>query len=432
MLHLIKSGETSLLCGLNWLPIESFEEAQKEVSLAVKKRKDDVSEGVAHSLLSGCYTTSRTNFGTFAAGILPEDKSLKLPKVAYSLAGLCAKYAQEKRSVDSIFAWHVNDELICLIAIRNGLPIFDAVLKKDELRGELDYLLPSFESGSSAYGDPTALPPPVALLSIDDIATMISDGEKIIRSGPSDLVQVAVLLTVVLMMAGGGWYWWSDKQAQEEAARAEAERASLQSLQASPQKLFDDAQNAAMAGITGCQSITPMSSLILSEKAAVKGYSLKSITGKCTTGEVIGSYVSTSLESDLSVKSADPRMMITEQLNNAELKTGISPSPVKINVADLKKWQEWLVINGANKQEMSRVGVDVQFTAVTPSFVPTVLVPDGASVVVQGKIAVSGRAQYLVDASKRFSNVAWQDVSIVMVNGSYIFNLNGDYYAIKD
>lgn len=432
----VPNGKSALAVvgGLEWIPLDALDSALTDVKEAVSRRKekisgDDDDDGSKLPPLGAGYAVCNTRSGTCSAGILPILKGMKLPKGAVSLAVLCARYAQKRKMQDAIFGWRSGEE-VNLVAIKNGLPIYDAVLNISGVKSELSALLSMYENGCSAFGDEDIFQPPVAPLDIAALSDFATDG-KIMPIGASQLVQVLVFVTVVSMI-GGYFYWdWQETQRAEEAAAAAAAAAQAQPQQQSPLELFEQSQLAALAGVTGCASVDAPASALFTLNLDVKGYQATTLLADCMTGQVTAGYQS-GVPADLSVRQADSRLRLNETLTNASLSTSFKVEPIKLDSASMKSWQDWLVEFGALKQKLMRVGLNVEFGPISPVFNSPVPIPEGARVVSRGKLVLSGPAQYMVDVSRRFSSVSWDKVAIQNQGGFLMFNLTGEYYAIND
>lgn len=430
MIGLVKHGAIDVICGLYWSPIESSETVVKEVKEIVSRRKDEyVEEDDAKlPLLTNQYVLSSTTIGTFSAGVLPAEKGFKKAKKACSLAALCAKFSRNQRALDSLFAWQIEPDKIFLVAIKNGLPFFDAVMTKTGFDAELDFLLPSYDSGCSMFGGEGLMQS--APLSIDDLVGQAEVSEYFASAGlPADLKLLIGLVSVIAVASSIGFYVWQGKQAEKEAE--EALRMAAATTVELPDKAFKVSQSALLTNIGGCKSIDKIVNAIESLQSEVKTYRVTAITASCVDGVMQAGYQS-ALPADLTVHRYDPRMIISETLNLASFSDKIAFEPQSIDPELLIKWQEWLIENGTQKQEIERVGLAVSFSAPTPVFSSPTPIPDGVSVVVKGDLKISGRLVFMQDATKRFKNVVWKKVTVVNKDGAFLFDITGDYYAIKD
>jgi len=421
MFKVINANGSEVVCGLEWMPSESINDAGNEVKAEIAKRKQLSRDDENVVLLSNSYVVCGTPASTSAVGIAVYHKGITPPKKSVSLAALCAMYAQGKKADDSLFVWEIEEDVFALVAIKNGLPFYDRVLSKNELSEEVGSLLQIYESGCSVFGDSSVLPPPVADLSIDELVANKSVSCQFKKTG--SIVPLIVMASVLSVAVMGGWMW--HQQQKEEAARL----AAAQQPVVTPEQAFAELQSSALSAIPGCMDISEPMSVIARLRNTVRTYQATEILADCTTGAVSASYQST-IPADLQVRKEDNRLMLSESLSKADLQDTFKIAAQKIDVAKLIEWQDWLVKHGTEKQRISPVGVNVTFGSPLP--VVTSPAPHGVKVAIKGNLSMSGQAFYVVDAAKRFENVVWKKVAIAHKDGKYFFNLNGEYYAFKN
>lgn len=428
MPNILTADGVTAIGGLEWIPLEGIDSALNEVKEAIARRRELIAESSSDLPLGGGFITCDTKIGTYSAGILPDLKGFKIPKNAVSLAVLCSRYAQKNATQDALFAWRGGNDALNLVAIKNGLPIFDGVMSEPEFKAETGALLSMFETGCSVFGDPSLLPPPVAELTIHDLAEFVPMSGKIRPVGAPQWVQVLVFVAV--LSAIGGYFVW-DRYDTQKRAEEEVLRGAQQPKQLSPKQIFEQAQAQALSGITGCESIDKAASELFALHYTVRSYRAAALVANCADGMISAEYHSPS-PADLSIRSVDNRLRLTESLTTASLKTSFQAIAVSISMDGMRPWQDWLVEAGQQKQRLRRIGIEVGFGAVSPVFNSPVPSPQGVRVAMRGNISIAGSAQYLREAAKQFNHTVWKRVAISDQNGVLTFNLTGDYYVVMD
>lgn len=419
-MNIIKVGKSSLIGGLEWFPIDSLETSLSEVNEIIKRRKNSIEE----SPLGKRYAVCSTSQGTCAAGIILLKDAKKVPSRAISLAARCAQYALGQKAPDAIFGWRSGNE-INLIGIRNGLPIYDAVISPENFEAEFSVLLAIFETGCTTFGDPSLFMPPVVEVPLSVMAELKGQGELKKAGTP---LWIKLLILVSLAFIGYGYWVW---ETNEEQRRMLEELAAQASQMTDPVQIFAKTQTEGLSAIKGCQDINGLAGKILGLHYLVRGYRLSSIKANCETGVIMTLYKSP-YPADLSVRKEDSRIKLTEKLNEAIIEDSFVVEPIRFSEGDLLPWQEWLVATGVHKQRVEKIGVEISFNSPSFAFGEP---PEGSNipVVVKGEIKVSGPAQYMVDVMKLIRDVAWQEIVISEDNNGFIsFGAKGSYYAIKD
>lgn len=428
MIGTIKVSDREILSGFHWESIESDDDLRGEISEIISKRRENIREGADLPALSTIYTFSKTGVGAYSAGVLPLGYSPSPGKKALSLAALCAKYAQEHRTADAVFAWPSGDngETVMLVAIKNGLPFFDETVVRDEFDGEFKILLSLFDSGCSTFGDEKLLSN-INGLNIEKLLENEALVEKICNSGISKAGWVFIGVSLALVVLAGAYAWHNNN-----AAKKEAEEAALAAQRSmSPAAQFGDAQKALLSAIPGCMKIDDVALRLLSLHFEIKNFFITTGEASCIDGLISVQYKSDQASPDLTVRSVEPRMILSERLSLASISESVKIAPAMINIADLTQLQSWLVGNGIKKQRMQKIGIEAVFNPPSPVYT-AVAPPRGVPVAVKGMIAVSGQAKYITDAARQFNHVVWKKITIVRQPNGLMFNLSGEYYAIKD
>lgn len=456
MVNVIPTPSGTLVGGLEWFSAESVKTAASEVRSLVEERKK-TAKLEKLPLLSLQYAVCSNEMGGCAVGICPLDGVKKIPKGAISLAVRCAQYAADRQTANAVFAWEVDGQRN-LVAVLNGLPIYDAVLSPQNYQEELEKLLSMFETGCTSFGDEALFKPPVSAVSLADLSAAVAASEARnperarqgrLKTASAPLWAQAALLGVVVLAVGGYFYWQAEQnRAREEAAMLAALEAQQEEEPLSPQEQFVRMQTDVLAAAKGCRSIDAVAKKMLELRYLAQGFRLTEVKADCVSGQIKAHYQS-SEPVDLSVRKVDARIRLTENLKDAFIDVSFSPPPARLAVNRLLPWQDWLVKAGMHKQRVSKAGVLMTFGAPSPlvanlSGSPSAMVGmgvdvgelskqvSGVPIVVKGDISIQGPAQYMLDASRLIDNVVWRELAIVDKQGRLAFTMRGEYYALKD
>lgn len=432
MFNIIQSGKGALIGGLEWIPIDALDSAPSDVKEAISRRKarSDGDDGeYSQPQLSARYTTCDTRQGACVAGCVPLFKGVKIPKHAISLAARCARLAQERKTQDAVFGWYDKSGHINLIGIRNGLPVYDAVLTQSTFKVELPVVLSMFEMGCTTFGDESLFIPPVVPLGIEDIAAASTDG--VLKTAGLPQWAQAVILVCTISVIGGYFAFEQAKKADRIAAERAEHTGRAAQKQPSPGELFAKAQSDALSSVPGCLDTAKPIGKMRELHSLIRGYGLSVVTADCQTGIVSAAYRS-GYPADLSVRQADSRVRLTETLVDASIGSSFDARPSALSPKNMLPWQDWLVAAGRVKQRLQIVGIALDLGGAAQVVAGDPKGAAGLPVVIKGKLTLAGPAQYMREASGLIDNVVWSKITIKNDMGSFTFNMTGDYYAIKD
>ena len=435
---IIEQPEAKLqfLAGIDWQPIDSIE--KDDIADLVERRREDKQPKASYS------SVCQTQLGTYAIGFIHKAAGRVKKNKCFALAVVCSNFAQAKRINDAVFVFATNDKKI-LIAIKNGLPFFDAVFAddaagKDEFDTSVNALLPNFDTGCTIYGDESLLPPPVAALNM----SQLTGNRHLFETGQivpmTSIVPVVVAVAAAVIAGVIAFNYYSDSVARDAAMKAAQKEALSQTAAVeTPAQKLEKKRREYVLSRGDCSK----KGMLDGYKTATEmlenygGFSIDSVTINCATGAAIATLSAKSVgEPDLFIYKKDPQLKIDANIIDAHLSHDFNADKiVDIDPSQLSVWPEFLAKNGTELRSFGDLGIKFKLSA--PSSIYAV--GDSADKpILSGGATIAGNAVYLLPMINRIDDVHWKSFGITRLNGNgpdaqsdFQFQLFGDFYVTQ-